>query len=268
MANEIEVAELLDVIRDFYGRDVKGNYRFNPSQRIVVLWSDDLSDLPIEALWLAFKQYRNSPGGEWPPSPGQLREHVTTMTRPALPTWGEAWEEVLNAIRRVGYTGQPAWSHPLIEQAVSRMGGWRLLCHMTIEETGTQRAQFRTVYESCASRVLQVANLLPDVRALAVRNGALPAPVEPPAPALPAPAPTPTAGRDSPPRPIADVLPAAVRLTRMRHPKDEYRERVRRAQADPTGPEAQAFVAQAEKMRQAALAWANRRESEASDAAV
>jgi hypothetical protein len=193
MANPLEVTELLEVIRDFYGRDVRGNYRFNLTERIATLWCDDLSDLPIAELWLAFKQYRNSPGGEWPPVPGQLRSHVTTMTRPALPTAADAWHEVLEAIRRVGYLGRPVWSHPLVEQTVQGMGGWQTMCQMTIDETATWRAQFRTMYDAYASRALSTANLLPDVRALAMRNGALPAPAEPPPPALPAPVESPVA---------------------------------------------------------------------------
>ena len=187
MANPLEVLDLIDLIRDFYGRDAKGAWKFSPSERASALWCDDLSDLPLPELMLAFKQYRNSPGGEWPPSPGQLRQYVTTMTRPALPAWSEAWDKVLTAIQRVGSYGQPGFSHPLIEQAVKGMGGWKVMCQMEIGETATWRAQFRDVYNAFATRATQTANLLPDVRAAAERNGALPAPVEVAPPALPAP---------------------------------------------------------------------------------
>ena len=209
MAEPLEVLDLIDLIREFYGRDARGAWRFNPSERASALWCDDLADLPVEALLLAFKQYRNSPGGEWPPSPGQLRGHVTTMTRPALPTAADAWAEVLTAIQRVGSYGMPAFSHPLIGQAVQGMGGWKVMCGMEIGETATWRAQFRTMYDAYAARHEQAANLLPDVRAAAERNGALPAPVEVAPLALPAPA--------EPTRPAVEPTQASRYAEYIRH---------------------------------------------------
>lgn len=269
MASPLEVTELLGVIRDFYGRDSKGNFKFSLTERITALWCDDLSDLPAAELWLAFKQHRNSPGGEWPPAPNQLRKHVTTMTRTELPDWGGAWSEVLAVIARYGSYSEPdasSWSNPLIPSIIRGMGGWKLMCSMEIANTSTDRAQFRMLYEAAVSRATRTADLLPEVRALAVKNGALPAPTEPAPKALPAP----TQPRDAAPRPILAVLPAAIKANGQTAPKnadDEYRERVKRAQADPSGPEAQAFAAQAEQMRRAALAMATRQtEQEAAHA--
>lgn len=201
MAEPLEVLDLIELIREFYGRDARGAWKFNPSDRASALWCDDLADLPLPELMLAFKQYRNGPGGEWPPSPGQLRQLVTAITRPALPTAADAWAEVLEAIRCVGSYGQPSFSHPLIDQAVRGMGGWKVMCGMEIDETATWRAQFRTMYDAYAGRREQAANLLPDVRAAAERNGALPAPIEAAPLALPAPA-EPTRPAVEPTQPI------------------------------------------------------------------
>lgn len=266
MANPLEVLDLIDLIRDFYGRDAKGGFKFNPSERASALWCDDLADLPIAELALAFKQHRNSPGGEWPPSPNQLRQFVTTLTRPELPSWADAWEEVWKAVTSLGYYRKPQWSHPLIAKTVDSMGGWQTMCQIQVDNLSTERAQFRQMYESHASRATRHANLLPDVRALAVKNGALPAPTEETL-QLPAPVETPRLASPAP-RSLATVLPMALKTPtgKPKNADDDYRERVRRAAADPSGPDALAFEAQAEKMRQAAKAWAERQNQEAQSA--
>ena len=178
MASEKQVRGLL--------RAISGAYpTFELTDDRVSIYVKLLADLDAEALIAATQQHIAT--SKFPPTVAELREACASLTRPALPAWADAWGEVLEAIRRVGYLGQPSFSHPLITQAVHSMGGWKLLCAMEISETATQRAQFRDVYNAYASRATATANLLPDVRAAAERNGVLPAPVEAAPPALPAP---------------------------------------------------------------------------------
>ena len=178
MASEKQVRGLL--------RAISGAYpTFELTDDRVSIYVKLLADLDAEALIAATQQHIAT--SKFPPTVAELREACASLTRPALPAWADAWGEVLEAIRRVGYLGQPSFSHPLITQAVQGMGGWKLLCAMEISETATQRAQFRDVYNAYASRATATANLLPDVRAAAERNGVLPAPVEAAPPALPAP---------------------------------------------------------------------------------
>ena len=178
MANEKQVRGLL--------RAISGAYpTFELTDDRVSIYVKLLADLDAEALIAATQQHIAT--SKFPPTVAELREACASLTRPALPAWADAWGEVLDAIRRVGYLGRPSFSHPLITQAVHSMGGWKLLCAMEISETATQRAQFRDVYNAYASRATATANLLPDVRAAAERNGVLPAPVEATPPALPAP---------------------------------------------------------------------------------
>lgn len=267
MANPEQIADLVELIREWYGPS-----KFNPSERVTAMWCKQLADLPAAALLLAFEQHTAAAdtSREWPPQPGRLREIVASVTRPAFPTWGDAWAEVIRAIEQCGSYSEPtteSWSHPLIPQTIRAMGGWRLMCQMEVGNTHVDRAQWRQMYESNASRATRTADLLPDVRALAVKNGALPAPTEPAPKALPAP----TQPRAAAPRPILAVLPAAIQVKGQAAPKnadDEYRERVRRAKADPSGPEAQAFAAQAEQMRRAALVLAARHPASEVDHAV
>ena len=178
MASEKQVRGLL--------RAISGAYpTFELTDDRVSIYVKLLADLDAEALIAATQQHIAT--SKFPPTVAELREACASLTRPALPAWADAWGEVLDAIRRVGYLGRPSFSHPLITQAVQGMGGWKLLCAMEISETATQRAQFRDVYNAYASRATATANLLPDVRAAAERNGVLPAPVEATPPALPAP---------------------------------------------------------------------------------
>lgn len=173
-----EILALLNVLSEAYPT-------FELTKGRISVYCEMLSDLPLDALTAAVRQHIAV--NKWPPTIAELREGCTAVTRPALPEWGEAWAEVLSAIQRVGSYGVPSFSHPLIAATVQRMGGWKVMCQMEISETATWRAQFRDMFNAHANRALSTANLLPDVRALAIHNGALPAPAEPAPPALPAP---------------------------------------------------------------------------------
>jgi len=62
---------------------------------------------------------------------------------------GEAWAEVLGAIRIVGSYGSPKFSDSLIKKAVNCIG-WRHLC--LSENIEIQRAHFLKIYESLSKR--------------------------------------------------------------------------------------------------------------------
>ncbi len=159
--------------------------RFEVTDARIDVYAALLSDLDIDALLLATRQcLATSPH---PPTPAELRTTVAALTRPALPTWGDAWRELLDQIGRVGSYGTPAWSSPLVAEAVRQFGPWRETCAMEIADTGTHRAQFRQIFEAVGARAHFDQSLLPDARALAVTRGALPAPATV-VPALPAPA--------------------------------------------------------------------------------
>ena len=158
--------------------------RFEITDERIDVYADLLADVPFDALKAATRQHlATSPH---PPTVAELRKGAQAVTAPALPDWGEAWREMLDEIGRVGSYGTPSWSSPLVAEAVRQFGPWREVCAMEIADTGTHRAQFRQVYEALSARVQRTTALLPDVRALAVERGALPAPA-PDAPALPAP---------------------------------------------------------------------------------
>ena len=160
--------------------------RFEITDERIDVYADLLADLDITDLKAATRQHlATSPH---PPTIADLRRLCAQVSAPALPDWGEAWRELLDQIGRVGSYGAPSWSHPVIAEAVRQFGPWREVCAMEIDQTPTNRAQFRQIYEAIAGRAQRTAALLPEVRALAVARGALPLPAEAvPTPALPAP---------------------------------------------------------------------------------
>lgn len=182
MATVEQVIALLGVIAAAYPE------RFEITDGRIDVYADLLADLDIDALKAATRQHlATSPH---PPAPSDLRALARRLTTPieqAPPDWGEAWRELLDQIGRVGSYGTPTWSSPLVAEVVRRFGPWRELCAMEIANTGTDRAQFRDMYNAVASRARDRAALLPDVRAFAQSTGALPVPVEDAPPALPEP---------------------------------------------------------------------------------
>ena len=160
--------------------------RFEITDDRIDVYADLLADLDITDLKAATRQHlATSPH---PPTIADLRRLCAQVSAPAMPDWGEAWRELLDQIGRVGSYGAPSWSHPVIAEAVRQFGPWREVCAMEIDQTPTNRAQFRQIYEAIAGRAQRTAALIPEVRALAVARGALPLPAEAvPTPALPAP---------------------------------------------------------------------------------
>lgn len=83
------------------------------------------------------------------PSIAEIRETVTDLECGAIRAGGDAWCDVLEQSRRVGYTGRPRFDDPIVRAIVARWG-WRALC---LSETGAaDRARFIELYEALAKR--------------------------------------------------------------------------------------------------------------------
>lgn len=159
MASREMVTNLVEFMRD----DLYGPKLFYPSERAIAFWCQQLADVPDAALMPALLQW-DAAGNEYPPRPGQLKQVILGVARLDVPTWDEAWEEVMRAIGKIGSWGTPTWSHPAIERAVMNMGGWRVMCGTEVEQTPTVRAQFRMVYQSLIGRAEERVNTLPALR--------------------------------------------------------------------------------------------------------
>jgi hypothetical protein len=108
-----------------------------------------LEDLDAEAVHLAVVDLIRQPGS-YRPTPGDVRKAVLDLARGERLDAGLAWAEVWDAIRFEGRHRQPAWSDPLIADAVRAVGGFVFLCDST--NPTADRARFIDAYGRLAAR--------------------------------------------------------------------------------------------------------------------
>ena len=117
-----------------------------------------LQDIPFADL--AHAAFLHPSENRFFPHPSELRAAALKIhqARHCIPDEFEAWREVNAEIKRVGYIGQPRFSHELINEAVESLG-WRHLClssdHMS------DRSQFLNAYRTRRERAIQ-HNSLPE----------------------------------------------------------------------------------------------------------
>jgi len=156
MAEKLEIAQIVATIGAAYPN-------FNFSEMTVEVYFQTLKDLPNDMLKMATLQAISEPGRKFAPSVGEIRGSVSEIMRRAseTPSSYEAWEEVLKEIRRVGHSGTPVYSNPLIEKTV-RVFGWRNLC--LSENVVSDRARFIEAYEQFLAKHEAEAITLPAVQ--------------------------------------------------------------------------------------------------------
>lgn len=130
------------------------------------LWLELLGHLPFEVAKAAMIKVLAT--AQYFPTPAQILAAVATIQPQDLPDPEMAWQEVLDQIRRVGYLGQPAWSHPAVGQAANALyGGWAQLCQSLMVETlGVDRAHFMRLFEAFTKKEREGLTLPPEVRRL------------------------------------------------------------------------------------------------------
>ena len=140
----------------------------------IPLFMQVLADLPDEALKPAALAYASR--SRYFPHPSELRQEALALLADAhsVPIEFEAWGEVQAEIERSGYLGEPAFSHPLIEQAVD-VFGWQYLCLST--ERTIDRAHFLKAYRILLEKHTRRLALPEAVKQYVARGtNALPAP--------------------------------------------------------------------------------------------
>ena len=108
-----------------------------------------LADLPDELLEEA--SLAHIAQSTYFPTVAELRSAAVELLgrQDPLPAGLEAWSEVEDQIRKVGYTGQPVFKHPLTAQLVRALG-WQKLCWS--ENQVADRAHFLTAFEQLRFR--------------------------------------------------------------------------------------------------------------------
>jgi hypothetical protein len=149
--NRTEVAKLLGILRVAYPYFYSKNTSAEDIGLTVELWHDMLMDFSSEQAKLGLMKLIST-HMEYPPNIAQVRKAIVETIEPALPTSGEAWSEVQNAILSYGIYRTDEGLNSLSEvtlKAVKTMG-WRELC--ISENQIADRAHFFKIYDVFAKR--------------------------------------------------------------------------------------------------------------------
>lgn len=145
---------------------------FLPDGESVKTWYMMVRDLPYEAANAAIQKYAAT--NRFPPTVADIRDQAAEMTSGRQDDWGEAWKQVMGAVRKHGYMDQEgalASLGSLARRTVERLG-WKELC--ASENAMADRANFRMVYEQLQQEGRKDAQLPPGIReALGMDGSAL-----------------------------------------------------------------------------------------------
>lgn len=109
------------------------------------VWYTMLADLDYNACLVAIKEHMST--CRFAPSIAELRERCSNVTSVPVQSWGDAWEDVISAIRFCGmYREDEALQRmdAITRKCVKRLG-FQNLC--ASENITADRANFRMIYE-------------------------------------------------------------------------------------------------------------------------
>lgn len=157
--NKQEFAQFTMALKTYYPRE-----NLLPNNQAMELWFRQLQDIPYKVAEIGLNKWVAT--NKWSPSIADIREVCSSVSEPDVPDWGDAWEEVINAISRFGmYRADDAVESmtPLTAQAVKRIG-FVNIC--TSENPSADRANFRLIYEQLAQRKkadMQIPQVIKDL---------------------------------------------------------------------------------------------------------
>lgn len=140
-----EFALLVSAIKTFYPRE-----QLLPNTQSMELWFNMLGDIPYNVAEAALQKWVAT--NKFSPTIADIREIASSIQHGDLPEWGDAWQNVREAVQRYGWYRQEeamASLDDLTRECVKRIGFERL-CHS--EEPEMERANFRMVFETLAKR--------------------------------------------------------------------------------------------------------------------
>ena len=154
-----EFALFASALKTYYPRE-----NILPNEQAIALWYNQLKDLPYSVAEVTLNKWVAT--NKWSPSIAEIREQAAGLQRGTVKDWGDAWQDVLRAIRRYGSYDELSGLASLDEitrQAAKRVG-WRTMCMS--ENISVERANFRMIYEQLADRQKQDAQLPPQLKEL------------------------------------------------------------------------------------------------------
>lgn len=138
----------------------------NATERTIASYVRLTQDIPLDELQQAIDQCVAA--CKFLPTIAEIREQWHSLTRTlGQQSAAEAWADVEQQIRAVGYIGSPEFDNPTTE-AVVRSMGWRNLC--ASEQPWVERAQFMRMYDQWQARNANVQRLLPQAREFAAER--------------------------------------------------------------------------------------------------
>ena len=154
-----EFAIFASALRTYYPKE-----NILPNAQAMELWFKQLSDIPYNVAEVTLNKWVAT--NKWSPSIADIREQATGITQGEAKEWGEAWQDVLRAIRLYGSYQELEALESLdeITRKVVKHLGYRNLCFS--ENIQNDRANFRMIYEREQERAKQDAQLPQRLKAL------------------------------------------------------------------------------------------------------
>ena len=154
-----QFAIFASALRTYYPKE-----KLLPNDQAMTLWYNQLQDIPYELAEVTLNKWVAT--NKWSPSIADIREQAADLMQGGGKDWGDAWQEVLRAIRLYGSYQEKEALESLDEttrKVVKRLG-FRNLCFS--EEIQVDRANFRMIYEQQQERDRQDAQLPPRLKSL------------------------------------------------------------------------------------------------------
>jgi len=117
-------------------------YSIDVSKGQMRAYYDLLKQYPRDALQKAFRSHAMN--SEWFPKISQI---IALIDGTGKEQGADAWAKVMLEIRKTGSYGQPRVS-PEIGEAISKIGGWKVLCSMTYRDLEFKAKDFTNIYQS------------------------------------------------------------------------------------------------------------------------
>jgi hypothetical protein len=133
-----------------------------PDEQSKKVWYTMLSDLDYTVCMTGIKEIISN--NKFAPTIAEIREKTSSLTYLPIKDWGEAWESVLKAIRKFGYMCELEALESMddiTKKCVKRIG-FQNICQS--ENIAADRANFRMIYETEASRRKTDNQLPPQLR--------------------------------------------------------------------------------------------------------
>ena len=157
--NKKEFALFASALKTYYPKE-----KLLPNEQAMQLWFKQLQDIPYDLAEVTLNKWVAT--NKWSPSIADIREQTVVVTAGAVKDWGDAWRDVLRAIRIYGsyQEGEALASFDELTRKVVKRLGFKNLCFS--EKIEVDRANFRMIYEREQDIQRQDAQLPPKLKAL------------------------------------------------------------------------------------------------------